>query len=1135
MKKVAIISGYVCNNNCRFCYDTNKRHYPNLTTSRINELLVNAHKRGCDYVDFLGGEFTIRKDAIELIKFAKELGYKDIALTTNGRVFSYIDIAKNFVDAGLNIIIYSIHGHNAELHDYQTRVPGSFDEIIKGIKNTMQLGIPLSTNTTITKLNYKYLPKIGEFLVKLGCSNAEFIYFDPACCSSDQFNELMPDIKETAPYIRKCLDIGIKNRIRHWHIRYYPMCYLHGYEDNVSEADEPYENEEHFGPEFENYDVGSSRRSISKVKGLNCVNCEYVEQCEGVWRIYAEKKGFDELIPVKDLPEEVKVELTHKCNFNCDFCFNRNYSSEKELSTEEVRQVIDNIHDSGIEAVRFTGGEPFLREDLEEILKYAKSKRLYVILNTNGSLLKEDVLKYVDDLLISFHDIKEADEKDKLFKRLKKHKLVLRCCTIATRENISKLEEFYKFIDKQQIDDWFLLRQVPNPSNLEPITKEDIECLVNKILLFNKKYKTKTRIANAVPYCASTPRKLESVCVGGRNDDGHTRIVVDPECNIKPSYFGDKVLGNAIKDSLIGCWKSDYMQSVRKLELVPEQCKACNYLKGCKGGLRFAAKLVTKRENELDPLARGIEFAKDFQVLLINPVYHNFPLPIEPLALEYIASMLEKNNYEVRILDFNVNNVDVKRVVEDYEPDIIGISNMTMQVNDGYRIGNLIKQNFPRIPLVYGGVHQPFVYGGMHSMAFPEEPFEKGSADYVIMYEGEKPFLELVIALEKYRSVKKTNIKGLCYKKTGGIIINKERNIIENLDNLPFPARHLVDIRKYKNDIHVLPYAKELAVDIIASRGCPNNCAYCTSPLFYDRHIRVRSAKNILGEIKDIVENHKIKYIHFHDDCFLLNKKVVEELCNEVIKEKIDVKWICLASVNSLVKTKDLFGLMSKAGCVGMEIGLENADEKVLKRMDKNQKIEDVIMIDKLLKDNSIIPLYLIISFYIGETIDTAKKTSELLSKISSKDLPVIDYLKSVHLPYSFGQFATPYPGTRFYEIAEKEGVCFMESWDDYNRQKVNFIPYSFLYDVPVKTKSMRKEEFNKEVDKFKDAINYYLNDPELIGFGDYNEYVQFLYKVYSDVDGNKNVEGVLKGEDLRYGCLAMKFLSMFNIVGSKK
>ncbi|MBL7148115.1 MAG: radical SAM protein [Nanoarchaeota archaeon] len=299
MKKVAVITGYTCNNNCRFCYDSEKREHPDLSTSQIKETIKNARERSCDYIDFLGGEFTIRKDAVELIKYAKKLGYKTISITTNGRVFSYMNILKEYVDAGINSIIYSIHGHNAELHDFQTRVPGSFNQIVKAIDNTKKLGIKIFTNTTITNLNLKNLLDIANFLIKVGCVNAEFVFVDPTTGAANQnFEELVPSIKKAAPFIKKCFDVGIKNKIPHWHIRYYPLCYLDGYEKNVSEIDNPFSNEEHFGPEFENFDVVSSRKTISRMKVKKCRKCKFNSKCEGVWKKYIELKGSSEIKPV---------------------------------------------------------------------------------------------------------------------------------------------------------------------------------------------------------------------------------------------------------------------------------------------------------------------------------------------------------------------------------------------------------------------------------------------------------------------------------------------------------------------------------------------------------------------------------------------------------------------------------------------------------------------------------------------------------------------------------------------------------------------------------------------------------------------------------------------------------------------
>ncbi|MEM4267390.1 MAG: radical SAM protein [Candidatus Woesearchaeota archaeon] len=299
MKKVAIITGYTCNNNCRFCYDAEKRHiYPDLTTVRIIGMLELARRRGCEYVDFIGGEFTIREDAVKIVATAKRLGFRTIATTTNGRIFSYKKVLQNFKNAGLNSIIFSVHGNNARLHDYQTRVKGSFRQLMKAIKNAKELGYPIYTNTTITRLNYKKLPEIAAFLHKIGCVNAEFIFVDPTTGAAHQnFNSLVPTIKQCAPYIKKALEIGKNFRKQHWHVRYFPLCYIDSFKEQLSEACESFSREEHLAPEFANFDVQSSRKAIGRVKARACRRCKHFSICEGVWKEYAIRRGTSELIP----------------------------------------------------------------------------------------------------------------------------------------------------------------------------------------------------------------------------------------------------------------------------------------------------------------------------------------------------------------------------------------------------------------------------------------------------------------------------------------------------------------------------------------------------------------------------------------------------------------------------------------------------------------------------------------------------------------------------------------------------------------------------------------------------------------------------------------------------------------------
>ncbi len=302
IKKIVIITGYTCNNKCQFCLDINKRNLSDETTEQIKKEIIYAKENGSTYLELIGGETCIRPDIIDLIKFAKELGFSTINMATNGRTFSYKDFAQKMVEAGLNSLVFSIHGHTPKLHDSLTQVKGSFDQLKKGLENMKKfLGINyLGSNTVIIKQNYKFLPQIGKFIYNLGIRNAEFIFIDPTYgAAHDNFSKFVPKISQAAPYIQKCLNIG-KNKGIHWTIRYIPLCYFTNYLNQVSELQEVETfHSQHLAPDFINLDVEESRKRISRVKTKKCKECKLYNKCEGIWKKYLEYYGDKELKPIK--------------------------------------------------------------------------------------------------------------------------------------------------------------------------------------------------------------------------------------------------------------------------------------------------------------------------------------------------------------------------------------------------------------------------------------------------------------------------------------------------------------------------------------------------------------------------------------------------------------------------------------------------------------------------------------------------------------------------------------------------------------------------------------------------------------------------------------------------------------------
>lgn len=303
IKKTVIITGYKCNNRCRFCIQVNKREMPIRTTREIEREIFEARKRGREYLELIGGEMTIRPDIVELITFAKGLGFSTIMMATNGRMFSYPELTRAILKAGLNSLVFSIHGHTPKLHDWLTQVPGSFLQLKEGVKNVQKisrelgLNIHLGSNVCIIKQNYKFLPAIGEYIRSLGIGDAEFIFVDPnEGGAHDYFDEFVPRISEVAKYAYRCLDIGKRDQLQHWDIRYVPLCYFQDYLDQISELQEVrIFQTEHIAPDFYNPDVEKSRAEVGRAKTKRCQSCKLYQKCEGIWKEYLRHFGDEEL------------------------------------------------------------------------------------------------------------------------------------------------------------------------------------------------------------------------------------------------------------------------------------------------------------------------------------------------------------------------------------------------------------------------------------------------------------------------------------------------------------------------------------------------------------------------------------------------------------------------------------------------------------------------------------------------------------------------------------------------------------------------------------------------------------------------------------------------------------------------
>jgi radical SAM protein with 4Fe4S-binding SPASM domain len=322
------------------------------------------------------------------------------------------------------------------------------------------------------------------------------------------------------------------------------------------------------------------------------------------------------------------IEVESRCNFDCQFCFNRNSFASRGhgsylLDIDYIKKVIDNIQKSKIPIVRFTGGEPLLRDDLFDLMRYAKSKGLSVRLNTNGYFIKsyaqvKEMAKYLNYVLFAFHayNPREDEEitgvKHSFERRIRAVKWfrkagikIIRVNTIATKRNIRNLEKFYNLFKGLKVDRWAVNRMIPFSNKDKSWEQEELSFLIRKLIKIKKdKFRNKIpiqiHIVNAVPLCAGDPVKLNAICSGGRSVDGHERFAIDPRRFAKPIYYMEENIGDPL--DILSCWNHPFMKSLRNYKLLPNECKECSFLDKCKGGNRFCAYIKNGNYKSKDPL-----------------------------------------------------------------------------------------------------------------------------------------------------------------------------------------------------------------------------------------------------------------------------------------------------------------------------------------------------------------------------------------------------------------------------------------------------------------------------------------------------------------------------------------------------
>ena len=356
--------------------------------------------------------------------------------------------------------------------------------------------------------------------------------------------------------------------------------------------------------------------------------------------------------------------------------------------------------------------------------------------------------------------------------------------------------------------------------------------------------------------------------------------------------------------------------------------------------------------------------------------------PLPPTDLMYLAAIAEQCGFEAKIKDYSLGG-DFVSELKEFAPDYLVVNIATPTFKSDMEAIAKAKSMFPNLITIVKGA----VFLTYNTNVIYENPF----IDYVIMGEPELTLKEIL------DGVPNKEILGICYAENMQGVKNDPRPFNEDLDSLPYPARHLID-----NSIYRRPDNGKVQAVIKVSRGCPYHCFFCLATPVSGVKVRTRSAENIIAEIKECVEKYNIKNFLFWSDIFNFDREWTLDLCKKIIDSGLKITW----SANTRANTMDdeMASLMYKAGCRLASIGVESGSQEMLNQMGKKITLDDIRNTVKVLKKNKI-KIYNY--FVIGLPWETEKTVEETINFAIELDSNFISFYT-----------ATPLPGTRFFAYA---------------------------------------------------------------------------------------------------------------------
>jgi len=452
-------------------------------------------------------------------------------------------------------------------------------------------------------------------------------------------------------------------------------------------------------------------------------------------------------------------------------------------------------------------------------------------------------------------------------------------------------------------------------------------------------------------------------------------------------------------------------------------------------------------------------FTQYFTSRIESPEYILAPLP---LNLLYVASFIRSKGLDCKICELGgfkyadaldegngkvrcgISDADITAIIEREKPKIIGVGCVyTQHFWDIPPIARLIKKVNPDIKVVLGG---------NHATAFADQILKEPSVDYVVRGEGELTFLELCNYILTGNG-DAAAIEGITYRdKSGEIKATPSRKLIKHLDELPMPDYSLIDLEKYATPAdnrsqYIMRYP---LVGIMTSRGCPGKCVFCTVKTIWGRTWRARSAKHAVDEIELLVKKYGVREISFLDDSVSVSRMRWAEICNEIIRRKLNIKWTTPNGIAYWTLDNELLKLMKKAGCYRITFGIESGNEETKKFIGKEYPLSQAAA---LIKYANKIGLWTITSNVIGFPYEDKKSIQD-----------TVDFAKKSGTDFAVFNMLAPHLASDVYKFFKKEGLLnfdsvFSDNWLDDDKYKEMF---RSLYIGGFATKYITAEELKK-------------------------------------------------------------------------